>query len=300
MQHLGQQRARPRATATTTAPPIDYGVKFRSDGAGDVTGFRFYKGSGDTGTHTGNLWDTTGHLLGSATFTGETASGWQQVSLATPIAISANTTYVTSIFSSAGFYPADQAYFASSGVDAAPLHALRTGVDGPNAVYHEGPVDAYPDQSYNASNYWADVVFSDGPDTTAPVITSRTPASNATGVAATTSVTATFNEPMNPATITTATFDLRDASNALVPASVAYDATVADRDAHPDERPLALVVVHGARRCDRHRRHRQRAGCRRRVVVHRRPRRPPTPARADRSSSSRRPATRSAATTARS
>ena len=56
-------------------------MKFRSDVAGQVTGVRFYKGSGNTGTHIGNLWSSTGTLLASATFTGESASGWQQVNV---------------------------------------------------------------------------------------------------------------------------------------------------------------------------------------------------------------------------
>ncbi|MDQ1535508.1 MAG: large repetitive protein, partial [Actinomycetota bacterium] len=203
---------------------IDYGVKFRSDVDGDVTGFRFYKSPGETGTHTGHLWDTNGTLLASATFTGESASGWQQVTLASPIPITANTTYISSIFSSAGFYPADNFYFASNGVDNSPLHALAAGVDGDNAVYHEGSTDAFPDQSFRSTNYWADVVFSNGADTTPPVITSRSPAPNATGVLATGPVTATFNEPMNASTISTSTFQLRDASSAPVPGSVTYDA----------------------------------------------------------------------------
>ena len=33
-----------------TAGPIEVGVKFRSDVAGTVTGLRFYKGAGNTGT----------------------------------------------------------------------------------------------------------------------------------------------------------------------------------------------------------------------------------------------------------
>jgi hypothetical protein len=204
---------------------IDYGVKFRSDVDGTVTGFRFYKSAGDPGTHTGHLWDTAGSQLASATFTGESGSGWQHVALSAPVSITAGTTYIVSIFSSAGVYPDTGGYFASAGVDNPPLHALQTGVDGPNGVYHEGSADAFPTNSFNASNYWADVIMSNGPDTTAPVITSRSPGSGASGVSLSHAVTATFNEPMDPATISSSTFELRDATNALVPASVTYDAS---------------------------------------------------------------------------
>jgi hypothetical protein len=36
---------------------VELGVKFTSDVDGQVTGIRFYKGSGNSGTHVGNLVD---------------------------------------------------------------------------------------------------------------------------------------------------------------------------------------------------------------------------------------------------
>ena len=66
---------------------VEVGVKFRSDQAGYITGLRFYKTPGNTGTHIGHLWTAGGTQLAEATFTGETGSGWQQVSLNSPVAI---------------------------------------------------------------------------------------------------------------------------------------------------------------------------------------------------------------------
>ena len=65
----------------------EVGVQFQSDTNGYITGIRFYKASANTGTHVGNLWTSTGQLLASATFTNETASGWQQVNFSQPVAI---------------------------------------------------------------------------------------------------------------------------------------------------------------------------------------------------------------------
>ena len=59
--------------------PVEVGMKFRSDEDGYITALRFYKQANNTGTHVGHLWSGTGQLLAAATFTGETASGWQQV-----------------------------------------------------------------------------------------------------------------------------------------------------------------------------------------------------------------------------
>jgi hypothetical protein len=74
--------------------------------------------------HVGHLWTSGGTLLGSVTFTNETFDGWQQALFATPISITANTTYVVSYFAPQGYNPADIDYFAFSGVDNGPLHAL--------------------------------------------------------------------------------------------------------------------------------------------------------------------------------
>jgi Domain of unknown function (DUF4082) len=83
------------ANASVADPnAVELGVKFRIDVAGFITGVRFYKGSANIGTHVGNLWTSAGQLLASATFVNETASGWQQVNFATPVAIAANTIYV--------------------------------------------------------------------------------------------------------------------------------------------------------------------------------------------------------------
>ena len=61
-------------------------------------------------------------------------------------------------------------------------------------------------------------------DTTPPTLTGMTPMAGVTGVALAATVRATFNEVMNAATLTTSTMVLRNAANALVPATVSYDA----------------------------------------------------------------------------
>jgi sulfur relay (sulfurtransferase) complex TusBCD TusD component (DsrE family) len=145
---------------------VELGVKFRSDVAGSITGIRFYKATANTGTHLGHLWSSTGTLLASATFAGESASGWQQVNFASPVTIAANTVYVASYHVNSGHYSADLSYFTSKGVDNPPLHALTNGVSGANSVYAYGASSAFPNQTWNAANYWVDVVFS--PATTLP------------------------------------------------------------------------------------------------------------------------------------
>jgi methionine-rich copper-binding protein CopC len=214
--------AAPGTASDPDSSSTELGVKFRSDVAGYVTGVRFYKGSTNTGTHVGSLWSSTGTLLAQATFTGETATGWQQVLFSSPVAIAANTTYVASYHAPNGHYAEDDNFFASTGVDNYPLHALAAGVDGPNGVYAYGSGSVFPSNDYLSANYWVDVVFTTSTsDTTPPTVTGRSPAAGATGVSIGTAVTATFSESVQPGTIS---FVLKDAGGNIVPAGLSYTA----------------------------------------------------------------------------
>ena len=61
---------------------VELGVKFRSEVVGTINGIRFYKAATNVGTHIGTLWTEGGEKLAEATFTEESASGWQQVKFA--------------------------------------------------------------------------------------------------------------------------------------------------------------------------------------------------------------------------
>src|SRR5262249_1258665 len=133
----------PANVSDTDTNAVELGVKFRSDVNGFITALRFYKGPSNTGTHTGNLWTSSGTLLERVTFTNETASGWQQMTLPTPAAITANTIYVASYFAPAGRYSTTQNYFTSAGVDNPPLHALAN-TESVNALYPHPPPTPFP------------------------------------------------------------------------------------------------------------------------------------------------------------
>ncbi len=214
----------PANASVSDDQPIEVGVKFRTEVDGYVMGVRFYKGTLNTGTHIGHLWTTSGAQLAEATFVGESSSGWQQVLFDAPVQVSAGTTYIASYHSPSYF--ANTESNLTTAVSNPPLRALANSEDGPNAVFKYGPNPAFPDQSWNASNYWVDVIFTTqvGPDTMPPQVLSVLPANGVTGVSINTAVNATFNEAIDPATISNNTFELRDAANVLVPATVAYNA----------------------------------------------------------------------------
>jgi methionine-rich copper-binding protein CopC len=190
------------ATPTTADPSaVELGTRFRSDDAGFVSALRFYKGPGATGTHVGHLWTNSGTLLATATFTNETASGWQRVTLPAPVAIDANTTYVASYYAPQGGYASNNDYFTTQGVDAAPLHAPQDGSSGSNGVYLYG-ASGFPVFSYRSSNYWADVEFTrTATDSVPPTVVARTPAPGSTTAPATTAVSAAFSEAVQASTV---------------------------------------------------------------------------------------------------
>jgi len=151
--------ATPATADSGDTSPVELGVKFRADHDGSVTGIRFYKAQANTGTHVGSLWTAGGTRLAQATFTGESASGWQTVTFASPVAITAGTTYVASYNAPNGHYSLSPRGLTSA-ADNAPLHALANGTSA-NGVFAYGAAGTFPNGSFNATNYWVDVLFAD-------------------------------------------------------------------------------------------------------------------------------------------
>ena len=222
--------ATPATPSANDGTGIELGVKFTTDASGYVNGVRFYKGSANTGTHVGSLWDSSGSLLAQATFTGETASGWQAVSFPDPVPVTAGATYVASYHSPGGY--AYTSFGLQGAVDNSPLHAVASGSGGGNGVFKYSASSAFPTQTYNATNYWVDVSFNTvAQNTTPPTLTAQSPAPGATGVPFNTNATATFSKAVQPSTIV---FTLKDSAGSTVPATLSYDSTTRTATLRPN------------------------------------------------------------------
>jgi hypothetical protein len=129
---------------------VQVGVRITASVAGSVTGVRFFEGPTNTGTHTVNLWSAAGALLATAPSSGESASGWQTVTFAQPVAVTAGQTFTAAYFTTSGLYA------ATLGGLATPLAVgpLSTPANGGAYVYGTG----FPASSSGA-NYWVDVSF---------------------------------------------------------------------------------------------------------------------------------------------
>lgn len=214
--------SRPQAPADSDTASVEVGTSFRSSQDGSVTGIRFYKHAENEGKHTGNVWDDQGRLLASASFSSESASGWQTARLDKPVPLQAGRWYVASYHAPAGRYADDQYYFGGNKLLTNGVLEARAG------VYAYGDRSAYPTQTWRSSSYYADVLFAPtggkepigtitptaAPTTTKPPAPAPVPTT--TRPAPTTTAPRPTPAPTRPPTPPTGKFP--DASNTGVPA----------------------------------------------------------------------------------
>ena len=167
----------PAVLSDSDTAQVELGMKFQATAAGTVSGVKFYKGTGDNGTHTGTLWTSTGTQLATLTFTNETSTGWQTATFSNPITVTPNATYVVSYHSS-GHYASTGNYFASA-VSNGPLTAPSSSASGGNGVYLYG-ARAFPTQTFGATNYWVDVLFTASATNAPPTATNLSAAESYT------------------------------------------------------------------------------------------------------------------------
>jgi hypothetical protein len=184
----------PAETGVTDGLGVEYelGMLFQADVPGQITAVRYWKDANDNGTHTGNIWSAAGQLLASVTFTNETASGWQQQTLAAPLSIPAGFAYVVSVNTASSYYVA-----TDNGLAAQIVNQHLFTVAGTNGFY--GTPGQFPTSTFENSNYFRDVVFVPGGGAVQPgqtyfyVVTSVAP--NGIESAPSTEVSATIPTP---------------------------------------------------------------------------------------------------------
>jgi len=142
----------------TASHGVTLGVKFWSSEPGTISGIRFYRAVASPEGYVVQLYSADGTVFGSATLAQESGPlpGWQEAEFASPISISANTTYVAAYYCSVGQGPEDFGgllFGATNG----PLTAPSSWSVGGNGVYNWG--NAFPSRLREASDYYVDVAF---------------------------------------------------------------------------------------------------------------------------------------------
>ena len=131
----------------------EQGIEFSTSVNGQITHIRFWKEAGEPGGgHIGRIWTTSGTLLATATFSCETASGWQQAPLSTPLQITAGTRYKVT--------------YNVHNIVAKTFNALSGPItSGPFTAWGSSfstPAGSFPTTG-STSNLFADVVFNPTP-----------------------------------------------------------------------------------------------------------------------------------------
>ncbi|PXA65723.1 DUF4082 domain-containing protein [Cryobacterium arcticum] len=145
---------------------VELGTTFTAKSSGQVQGVRYWKTAENTGTHTGTLWTSGGTKLATATFTSESASGWQTVKFAKPVSVTAGKRYVAS------YHAPNGRYAATTNLTVPASSSSHLSVANGSGTYKYGASTAFPADSWKSSGYWVDVVF-------APTATTAPPAAPA-------------------------------------------------------------------------------------------------------------------------
>ena len=134
--------------STYTQGPLTLGVRMNTTAEGSVTKVRFYKDPIFAGAHTVYVWNSLGTVLAQQVFQNETASGWQELTLNTPVLIAANSTFTVGFSLTDGGFVFNTTPLANQ--TSGPLTVL-------NGHYSLTP-DSFPNQS-NAFHYLIDLTF---------------------------------------------------------------------------------------------------------------------------------------------
>lgn len=118
---------------------------------------------------------------------------------------------------------------AATGSIPASAGALRIGGNSLWGEYFQGRIDEIRvyNRALSLAEIQADMAAPVAPppvDTTPPVVAAVTPPHGANSISVSSNITVRFNEAIDPASLTGATFELRDSAGALIPATVSYSA----------------------------------------------------------------------------
>ena len=133
---------------------MEVGLRFRTDRDGYLTGLYFWRNPANTGPQVAHLWSADGDLRAEATLTGSTAS-YPQITFTPPVPVQAGAGYVVSYYTPTGHYASSIGYFAGA-IVRAPFEAIYD-TSGTAGVYRYG--GGFPDQTWEASNYWISPTF---------------------------------------------------------------------------------------------------------------------------------------------
>ncbi len=149
----------PSNFATTDTAAYEMGTRFVATVPGDVVGLRYYRGPAvGSVTRILRLWEAAGTFLGSVTVTSTSGPGWIVGALATPITLTVGAEYVASYNKATEMdYASDSGFFATAHTGPG---GILTAPSGGNGIFNSGTGPGnFPTETFNSTNYYADVIF---------------------------------------------------------------------------------------------------------------------------------------------
>ncbi len=131
------------------SPGWEVGTRFSSSKSGKIVGFRYWRAEGETGSNYASLWGSNGALLASSPAF-PAGTGWVEVWLSTPVAVSANTTYRVSVNTNTRQVKTGGGYAYNGHLSNGPLYS--------DGGYYGQPAGAMP-TTESASYFFVDVIF---------------------------------------------------------------------------------------------------------------------------------------------
>ena len=163
----------PYNTDYSDSNAVNVGVLFKTNGSPFLHGVKFYKGVDNTGTHVAHLRVYGSNTdLASATFSGESSSGWQTVSFSSDVQVTGGTsnTYLVWVSMPNGHYAVDSGgtggtnHFSNHGYGD-QYHDVVYVPQGNSGIYSYSSSDATAPSTTTTANYWVSPIIG---DTTAP------------------------------------------------------------------------------------------------------------------------------------
>jgi hypothetical protein len=157
----------PTASAADPAA-VSVGVEFYVTAAANLTEIRWWQATTGTSTSTRQaaLYTTsnTATPVATATAAAPTGTGWQTLTFATPVALTANTRYKAVVYHPGGQYANTGSYYASgadetNGPLVIPKAANTAGGQG---TYNYATGLSYPASTFQSATYWVDVTVATG------------------------------------------------------------------------------------------------------------------------------------------
>lgn len=165
---------RPAMAVDSDRIPVELGLKFSPERSGSVTAVQYFQNRAASGVTSATLWTSSGDKLANVTFPASKREGWRTISLKTPVALTAGSSYVVSYHASNGSYAVTEG-------DLLARKSLNSfTLDRGAGVYKYG-TEGFPTSTYRASNYLVDIVYrasntaADAPVTAPKAVQTPTP-----------------------------------------------------------------------------------------------------------------------------